>query len=801
MFAIRRIRSLILAGVLLLAIVPTGSSLADASQAGLREGCCVNCDPPMDEISGQLREAAGPRRIELLIRRGERFEALGHYPGARSDFRTALDEARRDRNPRLAGIAMQALGYVHLLQGDAGQAEPLLLSGLETARTLGDPSLVANGLNRLASLRTLQNRRETAFDLYREALEFAIRAKDPGLEAAIRRNMTRVLDGGERPKAELRAALKAAERVAHDSERCWLMLEIGAEAQRWWHDADGTAFQYYALNRALSTAVNMADTRLISLTVGKLGAVYERRGRFQEALDLTGQAMENAQQMGAHELLLQWEWQLGRILRATGNRGEALSSFRRAVYHIQAIRQDIPIRYRDGRSSFQETLAPIYFELADILLEQAAAETGEQAVQNLLREARDTVELIKRSEMRDYFQDPCIIARIQKIESLSRTTAVLYPIIMPNRLELLVDIGGTLFRRTADVTRETLGKTVAALAEDLRNRKDVIPRANRVYDWLIRPVMPVLSAHPVDTLVFVPDGALRMLPIAALWDGERYLVERYAVATVPGLTLLDPKPLPRTDMDTLLAGMSEPGPVVLDLPRNMWEGFRTVDLDGVDRGVRGLSTVPAAVKAADAPPAGDRQSESDVDHVKKVLSLPGVSEEIGQLSRKVRGQVLMNREFQLDAFTHEFKRQPYRVVHIASHGFFGGEPDQNFIMTYDKLLTMNRLAALVKTKQLAERPVELITLSACQTAEGDDRSPMGLTGVALKSGARSALGSLWPVSDSAAQQLLPAFYSHLENPETTKAQALRRAQIDLMQQPRFRHPFFWSPFILAGNWL
>jgi CHAT domain-containing protein len=97
--------------------------------------------------------------------------------------------------------------------------------------------------------------------------------------------------------------------------------------------------------------------------------------------------------------------------------------------------------------------------------------------------------------------------------------------------------------------------------------------------------------------------------------------------------------------------------------------------------------------------------------------------------------------------------------------------------------------------------VELLTLSACQTAEGDDRSPLGLTGVAIQSGARSALGSLWPVSDQATQRLLTGFYRHLLDPALSKAESLQRAQRELLAEPEFRHPFFWSAFILVGNWL
>lgn len=122
-------------------------------------------------------------------------------------------------------------------------------------------------------------------------------------------------------------------------------------------------------------------------------------------------------------------------------------------------------------------------------------------------------------------------------------------------------------------------------------------------------------------------------------------------------------------------------------------------------------------------------------------------------------------------------------------------------MAYENILGIDQMEDLIHTKQFAARPVELVTLSACRTAEGDDRTPLGIAGVALKSGARSVLGSLWPVSDSATQELFTSFYSHLHDESLSKAQALQQAQAALIRNPEHHHPFFWAAFIIVGNWL
>ena len=161
----------------------------------------------------------------------------------------------------------------------------------------------------------------------------------------------------------------------------------------------------------------------------------------------------------------------------------------------------------------------------------------------------------------------------------------------------------------------------------------------------------------------------------------------------------------------------------------------------------------------------------------------------------------MNESFTVEGFKKQAMLEPYSVVHIASHGVFGKTADTSFIMTYDGILNMDALEQLLKSDKFSKQPVELLTLSACQTAEGDDRAPLGLSGIALKAKVRSVLGTLWPVSDQAASVLMTDFYKALSAPNTSKAQALRLAQIALIKQKQFENPFYWSPFILAGNWL
>ncbi len=735
------------------------------------------------------------------MRRGEAYRALGHYEKAQADYSAALDKAKIADLPLLEIVAAQSSGYIYFLQQNLDDAKPLLRSAFENAKKLDQPALAASCANRLGIVLVNQGQPQNAEKLYLEALDLNRKETDPVLDATLYCNLAEIETDHTAAFTHLLKAHKITNTIASPYEKVTLLLSIAARAKSKDLDDQWLEFRYDTLNLALSLAVDGGFTRLISLAAGKMGTLYERRGKFKDALTLSEQAFGAARTIGAHELLLQWEWQRGRILRVQGHRKKAIAAFWRAIYHIQAIRQDIPSDYRDGCNSFRQTLSPIYLGLADMLLVESGSENDVNVKQKLLREAQLAIESIKQSQLRDYFKDPCIAALSQQIESVVQGTAVIYPIILPDRLELLADIGGTLHRRTLPVKQKILSRTIPLLASNLRNHLFYKRLGRVVYSWLIEPFESVLEKNRVDSLIFVPDGVFRLLPIAALWNGNQFLIEKYAVATEPGLTLLDPKPLPRGDMKTLLAGISTPGPVVLELPQKLWDALSQTDLKQMDRGVRGLSVKAEELKNPDPSSKLLLSKNTAIEHVKQMLALPGVDKEIENLSKTLPNKTLLNKNFLLKHFSEELAEQDYRIVHIASHGFFGGSPEENFIMTYDKILNMNLLEAYIKPKQLAAQPVELITLSACQTAEGDERSPLGLAGVALKSGARSVIGSLWPVSDNATQQLLSQFYLNLKDTNVTKAKALQMAQVELLKNKNFEHPFFWSAFILVGNWL
>jgi CHAT domain-containing protein len=179
----------------------------------------------------------------------------------------------------------------------------------------------------------------------------------------------------------------------------------------------------------------------------------------------------------------------------------------------------------------------------------------------------------------------------------------------------------------------------------------------------------------------------------------------------------------------------------------------------------------------------------------------GREEELSSIQRELGGEVLLDDRFVLQNIEERLETRPYSIVHIASHAEFEPRASDTFLLTHEGRMSMDQLAGYVGMFKFREKPLELIMLSACETAQGDEQAALGLAGIAIKAGARSAVGTLWKVNDVAASQLVAAFYGRLREPEVSRAAALQDAQRKLLEDWRYRHPGYWSAFVLISDWL
>lgn len=490
---------------------------------------------------------------------------------------------------------------------------------------------------------------------------------------------------------------------------------------------------------AIQQSNSLGIKRIEGDALGVLGNLYERNQKWQEAKTITEKALLITQSINAKELTYQWQWQLGRIHKAQGDIEAAIAAYTQATNNLQALRSDLVAISSDVQYSFREKIEPVYRELAALLIQPGATQAD-------LNQARQVIEALQVAQLDNFFRDGCLDTKPVQIETIDSTAAIFYTIILGNRLKVIAAIPGQplhYYYKELPSSEIEISMT-SANSQISRPRRFNLELLQQAYDWLIRPIEDNLEANEIQTLVFVPDGVLRNLPPATFYDGEQYLIEKYSVAIAPSLQLVELQTEEETPQEILLAGLSQPR-----------QGF---------------------------------------------ASLPGVKREIEQIQPLFVSEVLLNNSFTELNFNRSVSQTPFRLVHLATHGQFSSNPEETFVLTWDERIDIDELNNLLRGDSKQMRPVDLLVLSACETATGDRNSFLGLAGIAVRGGARSTVASLWAVSDEATVALMTNFYQELAKADITKAEALRRAQISTLNQERFSHPFFWSAFILIGNW-
>ncbi len=514
------------------------------------------------------------------------------------------------------------------------------------------------------------------------------------------------------------------------------------------------------LQQAVSIAQRLNDSRAQSFALGKLGQLYECRQDYPQALDFTQQAQLSANQdLLAKDSLYLWQWQAGRIFKAQGKASEAVMAYEQAVTTLETIRSDILTADRDVQLDFRDAINPIYRELAQLRLEQASLPSIEPMERTKeLSAALRTIDSLKLAELQNYFGNECVIAALNLNDSVdfSPATAVFSTIILKDRTAILVSLpNGEKRSAWIDIDSQALIDEINKFRRELERFMDFVydpTQAQTLYDWLIRPFASDLEQAQVKTLVFIQDGILRSVPMAALHDGEKFLVQKYAIATTPSLTLTEKKALDREQLRALIIGLTK---------------------------------------------------EAVVDG-RRFPALSNVGKEVSQVKAQMPGSKgLLDQEFTRDRLQQELSQTLYPIIHIATHGEFGTEPEDTFLVTGDNgKLTIIDLEATLRRINVGSEAVELLALTACQTAAGDDRAALGLAGVAVQAGVKSALASLWFISDASTVKLVTHFYERLLDADTSKAEALREAQLELIEaEGQYNHPAYWAPFILIGNWL
>jgi CHAT domain-containing protein len=524
------------------------------------------------------------------------------------------------------------------------------------------------------------------------------------------------------------------------------------------------------LTVALKQSQRLDDQKSQTNALGYLASISQEMGNTTEAVRLTEAALHQISAFDAPELTYLWQWQLGRLYQVQAKTTEAITSYTSAFNILQSLRRDLVTADSDLQFAFRDSVEPVYRELVDLLLKSATPSPEN------LKLARDVIESLQLAELNNFFREACLDAHPQSIDQLDSKAAVIYGIILPKRLAVILSLPGKPLRYFATelkansnlmanaqesqapgkpaLGRQALGSqevenTVGDLFATLNpfvDSPDPLQPQQKIYNWLIRPAAAELENNHIKTLVFVLDGVLRGVPVAVLHDGSQYLVEKYSLALTPGLQLLSSRPLAFEKLRILAAGVSEAR-----------DGF---------------------------------------------ASLPGVKQEVTEISEILPTETLLNNEFTRDRLRAKIENAPFPIVHLATHAQFSSRADDTFLLTWSERVNVKNLDNFLRKRSIKTRqPIELLILSACQTAVGDKRATLGLAGVAVRSGARSTMATLWAVQDQSTADLMVQFYKSLNQPHVSKADALRQGQLSLLHSTEYKHPYYWAPFVLVGNWL
>ncbi|HEY9609765.1 MAG TPA: CHAT domain-containing protein, partial [Allocoleopsis sp.] len=338
----------------------------------------------------------------------------------------------------------------------------------------------------------------------------------------------------------------------------------------------------------------------------------------------------------------------------------------------------------------------------------------------------------------------------------------------PLEVLLLTNRGKPIIKRVPSATRSRVVKVAQEFRNDLTSRRsrNYLASAKQLYRWFVAPLEEDLRTQNIKNLVFIMDTGLRSLPLAALHDGNNFIIAKYSVGLMPSLSLTD----------TRYANVKK-------------------------ERVLGMG----ATKFSEQNP------------------LPAVSAELSLITQQLwTGSSFLNEAFTLENLQQSLARQPFGIVHLATHAEFKpGMPNNSYIQLWNTKLTLNQLRQF----GLNNPAVELLVLSACRTAVGDKNAELGFAGLAVQAGVKSGLGSLWYVNDEGTLAFMTAFYEQLKQ-APIKAEALRQTQLDMLDgkvrleggelitaSSRFplppevaqlgdrdlSHPYYWSAFTMIGN--
>jgi CHAT domain-containing protein len=683
------------------------------------------------------------------------LQALGLFRLASEQLEAIELRLQKQPDSILKSVALHSLGTTLQTLGDLAKSQKILEQSLAIAQKLNNPAESSATLLSIGNNFRFIKNTDVALQKYEQAAKLApvsiLRLEAQALHLSLLAESDSLGDASRRPQevqalwqqiepelTKLQPSRRSVYLVVNLSESLLKIKDVNARPITTSKLADLLAV-------ALRQAQTIQDRRAESFAVGVLGGLYEQNQQLSEAYQLAQRAFVLAQSANADDLLYRWQWLSGRISSQQGKPDLAIAAYRQAVKNIKTLRLELAATSPEVQFAFRDRIEPIYREFVSLLL------SSEKPSQDNLIEARSTLESLQIVELENYFRAACLNIKPQQIDAIDSNSAVLYSAVLSDRLAVILSLPkAPLQYYSTNILQAELEKTSDQFLQSLNpafSERIRLKVSQKLYDLIIRPTETALTARQIKNLVFVLDSTLRNLPMAALHDGKQYVVEKYSVALTPGLQILGAKALDRSQLRVWLGGLSESR-----------QGF---------------------------------------------TELKGVKFEAAQIAKQIPTNLELNSDFTKLNLQKGLTERATAIVHLATHGQFSSDPDSTFILAWDDRITVPDFYKFLRDRtDNRSQPLELLVLSACKTAEGDVKAILGLAGIALRSGARSTIGSLWAVNDASTSKLMSNFYDILiKQPTISRAEALQKSQISVLRDPQFKHPYYWAAFVLVGSWL
>lgn len=491
------------------------------------------------------------------------------------------------------------------------------------------------------------------------------------------------------------------------------------------------------ITQANAIAQTLNDYQGMAIAKRKLGHYFETQQQYPLALAYTQEALKYAHAQLAHEQLYRTSWQKARIYEAIGEKKAAKLAYEQAVYSLNRIRNKLISASKNIQFNFQKEVEPVYRNYLSLLLENPTSKNLDTVTQ--------VFDLLQLSQLENLFQDSCFDESdrgIEPSEILQKNKiAVINTIILPNSLHIIFRLPqGNKYHIQQNITSQQLNHKIEEWKTNLFKvtTNDYLTSSQYFYDLLLSPFEHKFPSSKVKQLLFINDGLLKNLPMSALYDRKKqeFLIEKFPISN------------------------------------NLGQQFITNSSD-----------IESPVIAF-----GLTESRPPINK-----SLPNVTNELQEIKNIWGGNTYLDQEFTRERFIEILKTQRPQILHIATHGIFTGVSETTYLQSYDQIIDLNDFDDLLQR----HTNLSLLTLSACETATGNEKAVLGLAGVAIKQGIPNTLGTLWQVQDNVSARLIRQFYQNIEN-NIPPVKALQLAQLRELENIS-QHPRSWAAFLLIGT--